>query len=402
MAVTVIGVDGGPLPDGASEALRSATLVVGSRRHLQTHAPEHVRTLEAGAVEPALGALSALAGDESAVVLASGGPGFFGAVRTLRARGVRCAVLPATSSVQRLVARLGRSWDDVQVARAQGADLSRALNVRRAFAAVVVLTASGAGPAQLGSGLAGWRRTVTVEEDLGGPDERVTTVDPTEAEGTTWREPNIVCCGSDTDAVPSLGWRAGGEPVPPAGWALPEDEFSPREGTISSAEVRAVVVAELGPRPGTLVWDVGAGSGALAVECARLGAATIAVESDEAQVVRLITNAAGHGVDVRVEESETPEALRELPRPDSVYVGSGGSDVVRTCAYVGASRIVVALSALERVGATRDVLRAAGYEVEGIQLAASRFAESADGTACLRADDPVVLLSGAAEQEPSS
>ncbi|KAA5832484.1 precorrin-6y C5,15-methyltransferase (decarboxylating) subunit CbiE [Saccharopolyspora hirsuta] len=396
MAVTVIGIDGGALPKGAAQELESARLVVGGKRHLDAHAPEHARKLELGPLEPALNALSALSGDEHGVVLASGDPGFFGAVRALRERGIRCSVLPSTSSVQQLMARVGRSWDDVVVVSATGQDLARAINVCRARPAVVVLTtAPKAGPAQIGSGLTGWRRTMVVAEDLGGPNESVVTVDPAEAAKRTWREPNIVLSLADLDDVPHRGWIAGGEPVPPAtGWALPEEEFSHRDGVITKAEVRAVALAKLAPRPGTLVWDVGAGSGSVAVECARLGAAAIAVESDEAHAVRLITNAASHGVDVRVEEGEAPQVLRDLPRPDAIFVGSGGSDVVTACAHAGAARVVVALAALDRVAQTREALRTAGYEVEGVQLSAARLAELPDGTSRLEAADPVVLISG--------
>lgn len=395
MTVTVIGVDGGRLPEGAEEVLGAARLVVGGRRHLRAHAPEHARSIELGPLEPALNALSVLAGDEIGVVLASGDPGFFGAVRALRERGIRCSVLPATSSVQRLMARVGRSWDDVTVVSAHGRDLSQAINVCRARPAVVVFTAPGAGPAQLGSGLSGWRRTMVVAEDLGGSGEKLTTVDPEDASRRTWQEPNLVLVLSDPDAVPGRGWFAGGEPVPPrSGWALPEDDFAHRDGMITKAEVRAVALARLAPRPGVLVWDVGAGSGSVAVECARMGAAVIAVESDEAQLVRLVANVTSHGVDVRVAEGAAPKALRELPRPDSIFVGGGGSDVVAACAHAGASRVVVALAALDRVAPTRQALRAAGYDVSGVQLSASRLAELPDGSSRLAATNPVVLVFG--------
>ncbi|MEB3366916.1 precorrin-6y C5,15-methyltransferase (decarboxylating) subunit CbiE [Saccharopolyspora mangrovi] len=395
MAVTVIGVDGAALPPGGAEAMQQARLVVGGKRHLDAHAPDHAKRLELGPLEPALNALSSLSGDETGVVLASGDPGFFGAVRALRERGVRCTVLPATSSVQRLMARAGRSWDDVVVVSAHGRDLGAAINVCRARPAVAVLTAPKSGPAQIASGLAGWRRTMIVAEDLGGPNESVVTIDPADAAKRTWFEPNVVLCLADADEVPPRGWMAGGEPIPPAtGWALSEDEFSHRDGMITKAEVRAVALARLAPRPGTLVWDVGAGSGSVAVECARMGAATIAIESDEAQVVRMVTNAAGHGVDVRIEEGKAPQALRELPKPDSIFVGGGGNEVVTSCAHAGASRIVVALAALDRVGPTRETLRSAGYEVEGVQLAASRLAELPDGSSRLEAANPVVLISG--------
>ncbi|GAB2756326.1 bifunctional cobalt-precorrin-7 (C(5))-methyltransferase/cobalt-precorrin-6B (C(15))-methyltransferase [Salinifilum aidingensis] len=394
MAVTVIGVDGAELPRGGAELVDSAKLVIGGRRHLRSHAPESARTLELGPLEPALNALSALAADEEAVVLTSGDPGFFGALRALKERGVHCSVLPATSSVQRLMARAGRPWDDVTVVSAHGRELERAINVCRARPAAAVLTAPGAGPAQIGSGLTGWRRTMTVAEDLGGEFENVVTLDPAEAAARTWQEPNIVLCLADQDAVPQRGWFAGGEPLPPDGWGLPEEDFSHRDGMITKSEVRAVALSKLAPRPGTLVWDVGAGCGSVAVECARLGSAAIAVESDEAQTVRMITNSARHGVDVRVEEGRAPQALRQLPRPDAVFVGGGGSEVVTTCANVGANRVVVALAALDRIAPARDALRSAGYAVEGVQVAASRLADLPDGSARLEAANPVVLLTG--------
>jgi precorrin-6Y C5,15-methyltransferase (decarboxylating) len=400
VTVTVIGVDGGSLPAGSDRALASARLVVGARRHLEVHAPEHARMLELGPLDPALSALSALAGDEAAVVLASGDPGFFGVVRILRERGIRCAILPATSSVQRLMARLGRSWDDVTVVSAHGRDFARAVNVCRARPAVVVLTAPGSGPAQLGSGLEGWRRTLVVAEDLGGPNERLTTLEPAEAARKTWQEPNIVLSVTDPDAVGPKGWLAGGPPLPPvSGWALAEDEFSHRDGMVTKSEVRAVALSKLAPRPGMLVWDVGAGSGSVAVECARMGAAAIAIESDAAQVVRLITNAAAHDVQVRVEEDAAPKVLHSLPKPDSVFVGGGGTDVVTACAHVGASRVVVALAALDRVAPTREALRSAGYEVEGVQLSANRLAELPDGASRLEAANPVVLIWGVRHEE---
>ncbi|SDK05605.1 precorrin-6Y C5,15-methyltransferase (decarboxylating) [Actinopolyspora mzabensis] len=393
MAVTVIGIDGGPLPEGAAEVLNSAELIVGAPPHLREHAPEGVRTVELGSFGPALSALSALTAEETGVVLASGDPGFFGAVRALRDKGVRCAVLPALSSVQRLLAGMGRSWEDASVISARIGGLHRALNICRARSAVVVLTGGDTGPAQLASGLRGWRRTMIVGEDLGGEHERVTTIDPEEAAERNWFEPNIVCCVDDPDAVPGRSWHSGGEPTPPERWALPEAEFSHREGTVTPSEVRALALARLTPRPGTLVWDVGAGSGSVAVECARMGAACVAVESDEAQVVRLVSNAAAHGVNVRVEEGAAPAVLRRLAKPDSIFVGLDDAEVLTACAHVGARRVVLASHTLDRIAANRDVLRHAGYRVEGVQLFANRMVTSDRDVSGLAAGEPVVLLS---------
>ncbi|WP_051075837.1 hypothetical protein [Saccharothrix espanaensis] len=136
------------------------------------------------------------------------------------------------------------------------------------------------------------------------------------------------------------------------------------------------------------MWDVGAGPGAIGVECARLGAAVVAVEQDPVQCVRIIANASAHGVDVRVVESPLAEAA-DLPRPDAVFVGGGGPDVVRQCARVGARRVVVATADLELVVPARDALVEAGYEVSGSQLSAARLI---GGT--LLAVNPVTVLWG--------
>ncbi|WP_198961490.1 precorrin-6y C5,15-methyltransferase (decarboxylating) subunit CbiE [Pseudonocardia sp. MH-G8] len=388
--LTVIGIDGGDLPPGADLALAAAEVVLGGARHLRSvPVPPSAACVELGPVEPALERLVGRRG----VVLASGDPGFFGIVRLLRERGHEPVVLPARSSVQLLFARLGRSWDDVAVVSAHGRALGPAVNVCRARPAVAVLTAPGAGPAEIGAALAGWPRTLVVAEDLGGPDERLTTLPAAEAAARDWHPLTVVLSLRDPDAVPGRGWHAGGEPVPPgAGWALPDDAFGHRAGMVTKAEVRALVLARLAPRPGSLVWDVGAGSGSVAVECARLGAAALAVERRADDAARIAANAAAHGVDVRVVEGEAPAALAGLPRPEAVFVGGGGPEVV--AAASGADRVVVALAALDRIAPTRAALRDAGLAVDGVQLAASRFADLPDGSVRLAATNPITILWG--------
>jgi len=397
-SLTVIGVDGRPLPPGAEQALADAEVVAGAARHLAaTPLPAAAELIELGPVGPALIKLAGRRG----VLLASGDPAFFGIVRLLREHGLHPTVLPALSAVQLAFARLGRSWDDVAVVSAHGRDLRQAVNVCRARAATAVLTAPGSGPAEIAAALAGWARTLVVAENLGGPDERLVTLDAEAAVDQDWNDPNLLLCllGRITDAgadgVPPRGWFAGGEPTPPVGgWALPESEFEHRDGMVTKAEVRAYALARLAPRPGTLVWDVGAGSGSVAVECARLGAAALAVERDADSVDRIAANAAAHGVDVRIVAGTAPAALSVLPQPDAVWVGGGGLDVLDACVRVGASRVVLGLAALDKLAPARAALLAAGYTVDGVQLAASRLAELPDGSVRLAATNPVLLLCG--------
>lgn len=383
MSLTVIGLDGGPLPPGAADALGSAEVVVGAAHQLSAvTVPEDAQRL-------APTELDALGPDRASVVLASGDPGFFGIARSLRERGLRPEVLPARSSIARAFALLGRSWDDVTVVSAHGRALAPALNVCRARPAVAVLTAPDAGAAEFRDGLRGWQRTLLVAEDLGGPGQKVRHYD-----GGPVADPHLLLSLADEHAVPGLGWIAGGVPAPAAqGWALDETEFWHRDGMITKAEVRALALARLAPGPGRLVWDVGAGCGSVGVECAGLGAAVLAVERDTVQCTRTVANAAARGVDVRVVEGEAPGVLDGLPEPDAVFVGGGGPQVVRAVAAV-APRVVVALAALDRVAPCREALQQAGHSVDGVQLAASRLAELPDGAVRLAATNPVVLLWG--------
>jgi precorrin-6B C5,15-methyltransferase / cobalt-precorrin-6B C5,C15-methyltransferase len=183
-------------------------------------------------------------------------------------------------------------------------------------------------------------------------------------------------------------WTGGGG----EGWALAEEAFEHRDSMVTKPEVRALALARLGPAPGLLVWDVGAGSGSVAVECAWFGAAVIAVERDPAQCARVAANARRHGADVRVVAGAAPEALDGLPDADAVFVGGGGLAVVSAVAARRPARIVVALAAVERAGPAMEALAGAGYTVDGTVLQASRLAPLPDGAHRLAAANPVFLL----------
>ncbi|WP_394616270.1 hypothetical protein JNUCC0626_42430 [Lentzea sp. JNUCC 0626] len=269
------------------------------------------------------------------------------------------------------------SFEKLQAAAARPAEivdaadgLRPALNVCRSHSTVIVKLADGIGPAEIGAGLAGWRRSLTVQDG-----DELIPIDPRDAVTRRWTAPTAVLCLADNEFLQSRD-----------GWALPDDSFATRTHVLG-AEVRAFVLARLAPRPGVLVWDVLAGSGAVAVECARLGAAVIAVEPDPVQCVRIIANASAHGVDVRVEESELDAP--SLPRPDAVFVGRGNLSAVKASAAVSAKRVVVATESVDEIVPARDALAAAGYEVEGVHWTASRLLDSGFAPAV-----PVTVLWG--------
>ncbi len=386
--ITVVGMDERGLGARASAAVRGAGLVVGADRHLAAvEVPAGAATVAMGPVAPAVEALRTHAGD--AVVLASGDPGFFGVVRLLRASGLEPVVEPAASSVAMLAARVGLPWDDVLVVSAHGRDPRAAVNACRAHPKVAVLTGPDLDPAQLARQLGGWDRRLVVGECLGSLDEQVREMSLAEASARSWADLSVVLSLAPRPAS-AMPWHAGA--TGPAGFALDDDAFEARAAMLTKAEVRAVVLARLGPGLGDLVWDVGAGSGSVGVEAARFGAAVVAVDRDPEAVGLVRRNAERHKVQVRGVHGTAPAALDELPDPDLVFVGGGGADVVRSCAAREPRRVVVTLAAPERIGEVRTAL--AGYRVEGTVLQASRLRPLPDGTDRLAATNPVTVMWG--------
>ncbi|MFW6689667.1 precorrin-6y C5,15-methyltransferase (decarboxylating) subunit CbiE [Streptomyces sp. MAR4 CNX-425] len=353
------------------------------------------------------------------VVLASGDPGFFGVVRALADRfGPHLLdVRPTAPAVAVAFARAGLPWDDAAVVSAHGRDLRTAVNVCRAHPKTAVLTGPGAGPAELGAALAaaGVPRTLFVASALGSAAEDVVRLSPADAADAAntgpaarpWppRAVNVVLClderpGRTVASAPRTLAGPGPYPLPHPrglGWALPEADFGHRAGMVTKYEVRALALARLAPRLGELVWDVGAGSGSVAVECARFGAAVVAVERDADAVGRIRANAAAHGVDVQVVPGTAPAALAGLPDPDAVFVGGGGGDVaevVAVCAARARRVVVVTLAAVDRVAGVRAALVAAGFGVDGVLLQSSRLAPLPGEVTRLAATNPVFVLWG--------
>jgi precorrin-6Y C5,15-methyltransferase (decarboxylating) len=393
--ITVIGYDGGALPVGAQERLERAALVMGGRRHLvEVTVPEGVRTVVLRD-DPAA-ALRAVADEPGeVVVLASGDPGFFGVVRAVR-RAVRprpVEVLPALTSVAVAFARAGVEWDDAVVVSAHGRDPREALAAVRSQPKVAVLTDERCGPAEIGAALAGrCDRVLVVGERLGLEGERVVECSPDDAAAADWVQPNMVLVlPADRHALePSPRVTVAGHRGPDR-WGLPVDAFAHRDSMITKPEVRAVALARLGPRLGEVVWDVGAGSGSIGVECARFGADVWAVERDLPDAQRIRDNAAAHGVHVHVVEGSAPAALAGLPDPQAVVVGGGGPDVVAACAARRPERLVVLLATLELVAPTVSALDV--YDVDAQLLQSSHLAPLAGGHRLVPAN-PVFVVSG--------
>jgi precorrin-6B C5,15-methyltransferase / cobalt-precorrin-6B C5,C15-methyltransferase len=371
--ITVIGTGRSGISVGARALLDNAELVVGGGRHLLDFGVEPERALALwGDLSEALDRIEKT--DGSVAVLASGDPGFFGIVRVL-------------------AERFGP--EKLLVLSAHGRDPRRAVNVCRAHPKVAVLTSPAFGPAELAGVLEGLGRTFIVVEKLGEPNERMYEGDAAQVARMSWGDPNTVVVYDAARAVGAKGWISG-RSESRGRWALPEEEFEHRSGMITKPETRALVLARLGPGPGDLVWDVGAGSGSVAVECARLGAAAIAVERDGESCDRIRENASRHDAYVQVVEGEAPEALHDLPEPDAVFVGGSGEsfeEILKVAAVRARRCVVLTLISLERVVPAAEILEDCSLAVETTFLQASRM-KGVGSLHRLAAETPVFVVAG--------
>ncbi len=391
--VEVIGVPpgAGELPSEAREALRDTPLLAGSARHLAL-VPDFP-----GEVWPLEGRLASLVDrlaaepDLRAAILASGDPGFFGIAATVLRRLPRAEVRvrPAVSSLQLAFARAGEPWSDARFASLHGRPLENLAAVLGA-PRVGLFTDSENTPSRVARFLveAGWGDLeMVVAEDLGLPTERVRRGPCPEFLG--WE-------GSNLNVVLLLA--AGGDPRP-LGPGLPDETFAHSRGLLTKAEVRAVALGLLGLRRAGVLWDVGAGSGSVAVEACLLapGLRAFAVEKTDEGVAHVRENrrrlrAAGltpvHG--------EAPGALADLPDPDAVYVGGSGgrlAEILGTCLdrLRPGGTLVVAAVLVDTLCEALAWARGAGLDPELTQVAAARSRPLA-GRVRLEPQNPVTLL----------
>ena len=322
LAVIGLGEDGVAGLGAAQRALiAGAETLFGGARHLALApdcAAEKLRWRSP--LEASLHDIAARRG-RRVVVLASGDPLCYG-VGAMLARNFAAEemiVLPAPSAFALACARLLWPREDCVTLSLHGRPLDKLRLHLAPGARILALSTDGDTPAQVAALLSdtGWGPSaLSVLEHLGGPRER--RLDGTAAHWPHDRtaDLNLVAIecrpGPSARALPRLA-------------GLPDDCFL-HDGQITKREVRAATLAALAPLPGELLWDVGAGSGSIAIEWLRAGRnmRASAIERDKARASLIARNAAALGVpELEIRIGAAPAALHDLPSPDAVFFGGG-------------------------------------------------------------------------------
>ncbi len=382
-AVRVIGVgaDGcASLSARALGAISSSQVLVGGERQLAFF-PEFggERVVLQNGIGAALDLVERRAGEENVAILASGDPLFFGIGATVvkRLGTEHVEVIPQPSAVQWAFARVGLPWHDARLLSLHGRAREGFVTRLRRVSKVACFTDPEQSPPVLARhmiehGETRWRAWVC--ENLAAADERVRSFPLEElASIDDVGALNVLVLARDEP-----GWWP-----PPLVPFVAEEAYAkrmPKLGLITKREIRTLAIAALELRADSVVWDVGAGSGSVAVEAAALAEQGVvcAVEIDPEGAAICRENARAHHVDnVRVIEGRAPEALADLPDPDAVFVGgSKGSldDIVGVALdrLRPGGRLVVNAITLENVGEAYRVLRGRGLDPDVLMLNIAR------------------------------
>jgi len=313
ITVVGIGADGmAGLGRAARDELLGATVIFGGPRQLDLLDADVTAERRAWP-SPMLAALPTVfdgLGDVHAV--ASGDPMLHGIGATLiRLFGRdRVRVLPHVSSVTLACARLGWSVQDTEVISLVNAAPHTAM---RLGGQAIVLSKGADTPRALARLLTETRRgysEFTVLEQLGGPAERVTTMTAQEWDTS----------GPPVDALNVIAVRYA--PDLRIGTVVADTAFD-HDGQITKQHIRAVTMATLQPRPDQILWDVGSGSGSVAIEwCRASGGRAVAFESDDVRRQRITTNVTTFGVRVDV-RGAAPESFADVAGPNTIFIGGG-------------------------------------------------------------------------------
>jgi precorrin-6Y C5,15-methyltransferase (decarboxylating) len=379
MTVHVIGIglDGASgLREEVRQIIAQATLLVGSDRHLN-YFPDYcgdrivLKDIKAAMRE----IRDRLETDDVIVVLVTGDPLFFGLGRLLLAElpKEQLTFHPHLSAIQLAFNRIKVPWQDALVISVHGRcweQLTQTL--QQGAEKIAILTDDTHNPAAIARLLNSLDLAATYQlwicENLGGMDEKVGCWSLATVPEQRFAPLNVVVLLRQTD---SSGDETNFPNLPLLG--LPDSSFlsySDRPGLITKREIRLLILGELALKPGQIIWDIGAGTGSVAIEIARLfpTSTVYAIEKTAAGISLIEQNCQRFGINNVVSIHGTaPEILHHLVPPHRVFIGGSGGNLKEILSFAGAQLhpqgfLVLALATLEHLTLAMQWVEEKGWE----------------------------------------
>jgi len=382
-----LGPDGlGGLSGRSRDLLAAAEMVFGSDAALRLLPELSAERVRIGSDLPdVVEKLRAALGKRRLAIVATGDPLFYGTARYLceKIGEEHFEVVPHVSSMQLAFARIKESWEEAYLTDLAARPLEDAIDKIRTAETVGLFTSEANHPARIARELLARGIdyfTAWVCENLGGKDERITRGELTDVRDMKFDPLNILILKRKANRPDrqraSPQFRRFGNP---------DDVFAqtrPKTGLITQAEVRAVALSQLDLHPGQVMWDVGAGSGSVAIEAAALVAPgnVYAIEQDSADYHLIVANAEAFGVsNVKPVFGTAPDVFGGLPAPDAIFALRPGG------------KLATNVGTMEMLTATYAVLKRLASRVEVLLMNLSRGVEQLESLR-FEAVNPTFLL----------
>ncbi|MBZ0169417.1 Precorrin-6Y C(5,15)-methyltransferase [decarboxylating] [Candidatus Methylomirabilis lanthanidiphila] len=400
LAVVGIGMEGREsLTRRALAIVLKAEVLAGGARLLDLFPEVQAERVRIGShVDEVVGSLASRLGEKRIVMLATGDPNFYGITRVLLRHVPResLTIVPNVSAMQWAFAKVAEPWEDATFLSVHGRSMERLPELVRGRPKLCLFTDETNSPSAVARALLeahidGYRAILC--EDLGGPAERITRTTLAALVELKADPVNTLILLAIQDA-PEVG----------ATWApgLPEEAFdhrTPHAGLITKREIRVLSLAALKLTPRSIVWDIGAGSGAVAIEAAKIArdGRVFAVEKNAEDVAIIRGNVTRFKVgNVHILHAKAPAGLETLPDPDAIFIG-GSSGAMRAI-LVEASRrlrpggrIVVNAITMETLHEAVSVFRDLQFDHEAILVNVAR-SKPLQGKLSFEALNPVYIV----------
>lgn len=344
------------------------------------------------------------------VLLASGDPMFFGIGRRSVMEFGRdmVEIIPDLSCIQLAFSRLRESWDDAFLMSLHGGpdpEKRRRLpygiedipSLLQRHNKIAILTDKENNPSKIARVLAlspisqGGSSIVYVCERLGYPDERITKGLPEEIARLSFSEPNVVILVRS--GIPQ-------ESIKETVFGLTEKDISHSKGLITKDEVRAVTIHKLRPPDKGVLWDIGAGSGSVSIEVARMcpHLKVFAIEKDMAQISHIKKNKEVFKMpELTIIHGEAPEILGELPEPDRVFIGGNGGRLEEIIKFIHkvmpSGLVVINATTFETLNLAINLLKGFDYDLNVVEVNISRM-KLLKGHHHMTSQNPVFIITG--------
>ncbi len=307
------------------------------------------------------------------LVIASGDPLFFGIGKRLSSAVSRehLLVLPNISFVQYLFARTAIPWDDALCFSLHGRRINRAFFYwLREGKKIALFTDSHNNPAVVADLLlkGGFSDAqVVVGERLGTDDERIVQLAVKDVCTEKWRDPNVMVI-LPSGRIGNCGY-------------IEEDFFLRDSGMITKREIRSVVISSLRLESETVLWDIGAGSGSVSIEACYSKPLSLvcSIEKDYDRYMQLCSNITSFKCgEIEPQHADILEIIQHLPKPHRIFIGGGGSSILRIMEKIHAqfeksTPITITAVTWETMEKIINFSRTNSYTFSAIQLCVNRF-----------------------------